>query len=72
MVNILKMKTLKRWKPNFDNDNIKQQSIEKWKKKKLIKKKRRMLMVGPIMFGTRKENLKERANIWNMFYKETI
>lgn len=33
---------------------------------------KKMLMVGPIMFGTKNENLKEGANIWVMFYKETI
>jgi len=31
-----------------------------------------MLMVGPIMFGTKMENLKEGTNIWVMFYKEKI
>jgi hypothetical protein len=36
MVNVLKMKTLKRQQPNFEDDNIKQQasSNKVWKKKK--------------------------------------
>jgi hypothetical protein len=41
MVNVLKMKTLKRQQPNFEDDNIKQQAssnkVWKQKKKKLIK-----------------------------------